>query len=113
MAVKSLFLILIVFPLLSMAAPAPVTSSSLIISAKPGLYFSKFGFQISSENTNWKHIKPRSKNKYILTEYINPEAQSGIQSAFSVRVDPLNKKSTLKKYIKRWESDYTRFVDNN
>ncbi len=90
------------------AAPHPATSSSMIFQAQKGLFYSKFGFKIHSEGTDWLHQKP-SSNPYIVTEYRAPKLQLGTQSALTIRVNPLKRKSTLKRYIKSWIKDYSKY----
>ena len=92
------------------AAPIPGTSSSSLIGSDLGLYRSKEGFQIHAGSTDWIHTLSQSHSQYIKTIYRSPRANKGVQAALTVRVDQLKgKKTSVKKYVKRWRSDYLRF----
>lgn len=91
------------------AAPMPGTSSSTLVSEKPGLFYSEKGFRIDSGNTAWVQSSPPKNIPSLVTVYKSPVSQHGQQPALSVRVDELRKAQSLKNYVRRWMQDYTRF----
>lgn len=94
---------------LAFAAPFPVTGSSPLVSEKPGLFMSNKGFRINSGNTAWVQSPPPKDIPSLVTVYKAPISQHGQQPALSVRVDNLRKQQSLKKYVRKWMQDYTRF----
>lgn len=90
------------------AAPHPATTSSKLISERPGLFRSHTGFQIDSANTGWKQISSPQNNNFIATVYRSSEPVDGIQPALTVRMDKLEKRTSLTRYTKRWMKDYPR-----
>lgn len=89
-------------------APIPATTSSILISERPGLFRSPTGFQIDSGKTNWKQISTPKSNDFISTVYRSEQPVDGIQPALTVRIDKLDKKTSLTRYTKRWMKDYPR-----
>lgn len=67
------------------------------------------GFRINSGNTAWVQSPPPKDIPSLVTVYKSPISQHGQQPALSVRVDELNKAQSLKKYVRKWMQDYTRF----
>ena len=106
------FIFILVFSPLTMAAPIPATSSSMILSHKKELFLSKKGFKIHGENTNWKHLGPSIESPNIITMYQSPKKIDGIYPALTVRYSRLNKKNKISTYIKKWKKDYSRFGFN-
>ena len=90
------------------AAPIPATTSSMVITEKPGIFRSPIGFEINAADTGWVQVPPPGNNKYIATVYRNENLVDGIQPALTVRVDKLEKPISLKMYTKRWMKDYPR-----
>ena len=90
------------------AAPLPATTSSKLISERPGLFRSHTGFQIDSGKTGWKQVMAPGQNGFIATVYRSNEPVDGIQPALTVRMDKLEKKTSLSRYTKRWMKDYPR-----
>ncbi len=85
----------------------PATSTSALISSKPGFFISNHGFTISSENTKWEAVD-RRRSPHIILEYRSPKSYKGVQPSFTVRVDESPNK-TLKSYMKQSLSEYERF----
>jgi len=94
------------------AAPHPATSSSAFIDSENGTFRSQFGFTISAGKTNWIHSKVSPTTPQIVTSYRAPLTQHGVQARLTVRVDKLKKRTSLKKYVKRWKKEYPRFGFN-
>lgn len=94
---------------IAFAAPIPGTSSSTLVSQKPGLFYSSKGFRIDAANTAWVQAAPPKKIPSLVTIYKAPLTIDGQQPALTVRVDDLRKALALKAYMKKWMQDYTRF----
>ena len=90
------------------AAPLPATTSSKLISERPGLFRSHTGFQIDAGKTGWKQVMAPRDNGFISTVYRSLEPVAGVQPALTVRTDRLEKKTSLSRYTKRWMKDYPR-----
>ena len=90
------------------AAPIPLTSSSVFISAKNGLFQSPLGFSIHLADTDWVQVPKPADNPYIETVYRSNDDQN-IQAALTVRVDKLDTTHTFESYSKKWMKDYPRF----
>lgn len=100
---------LILSPLFSLAAPFPGTGSSPLVSEQPGLFFSTKGFRMHSAETDWIQSAPPKDVPSLVTVYKSPVVSNGQQAALSVRVDELSRPQNLKRYVRRWMQDYTRF----
>lgn len=94
---------------LANAAPIPGTSSSTMVSEKPGMFNSAKGFRLHSAATAWIQSAPPKDIPSLVTVYKSPLQKNGQQPALSVRVDDLRRSSTLKNYVRKWMQDYTRF----
>jgi hypothetical protein len=91
------------------AAPFPGTSSSRLMTQKPGLFYSTRGFSLNSAQTSWVQIAPPKHIPSLVTVYRSPVRVNGQQSALTVRVDDLRKAESLKLYVRHWMKDYPRF----
>lgn len=92
----------------ALSAPIPLTSSSIFISAKKGLFQSPLGFSLHLAATNWVQIPKPNDNPYIETIYRASEDDK-VQAALTVRVDHLSKAMGLEAYSQKWMKDYPRF----
>ena len=91
------------------AAPFPGTSSSPLVSEKPGLFLSPKGFRMNSAQTAWVQTVPPKNIPALVTIYKSPVPMNGQQPALTVRVDNLHQVQPLKTYVKKWMKDYGRF----
>ena len=105
------FLILFFLVAIGQSAPIPATSSSSFLGADKWLFWSRHGFSIHAEKTLWRQT-PVLKDKSIEVLYVAPHVEHGVQPSLSVRVDPLRRKTSLKRYVHRWKKDYFRFGFN-
>ena len=94
---------------LAHAAPMPATSSSDLINSRPGLFTSALGFEMDAGTTNWVLAEVPKESKYIVTMYKAPKKEGAFQPSLTVRVDKLQNKSTLQKYVKKWLKEYPKF----
>jgi hypothetical protein len=91
------------------AAPFPGTSSSSLVSEKPGAFYSSKGFRMNSAQTAWVQSAPPKHIPSLVTVYKSPAPMNGQQPALTVRVDDLRHIEPLKTYVKKWMKDYARF----
>ena len=91
------------------AAPIPGTSSSSLIGPEMGRYISSSGFTLNAGQSTWTQNENPKGIDSVATVYKGPLNQDGVQAALTVSIDQLNKKTSLKNYIKRWSKDYPRF----
>lgn len=93
----------------SSAAPIPATSSSLIIAPEKGQFISPKGFILNAGDSKWVQSEAPKGIRSVATVYKGPVTTKGIQAALTVRVDDLQRDSSLKSYIRKWSKDYPRF----
>jgi hypothetical protein len=93
------------------SAPIPLTSSSIFISGKNGLFQSPLGFSLHLGQTDWIQVPKPANNSYIETVYRSGHDQN-IQAALTVRVDKLKSNTDLDSYSQKWMKDYPRFGFN-
>lgn len=91
------------------AAPIPGTSSSPLVSSQPGQFYSTKGFRLDAAQTAWLQRPPPKHIPSLVTVYRSPVQQNGQQAALTVRIDDLQTKQPLQKYVKKWMRDYSRF----
>jgi hypothetical protein len=93
------------------AAPMPLTSSSLFISAERGLFHSASGFTINAASTDWQQMSPPKNNSYIETVYRAPNRgpnDSKGPAALTVRAESLPQSTSLENFANKWLKDYPR-----
>ena len=90
-------------------APIPATSSSALVSEKPGIFYSAHGFRLDAGTTAWVQSSPPQKIPSLVTVYKSPMLIDGQQPALTVRVDQLRQTVALKNYVKKYMQDYSRF----
>lgn len=90
------------------AAPIPGTSSSAKMAPKLGVHRSALGFEMKTAGTGFKQVAVPSDNKYIESVFqnINGGSKAG---TLTVRVDKLEKATSLKRYVQRWEKEYPKY----
>ena len=92
------------------AAPHPATSSSFVVGADSGRYFSENGFKVSIGKSKWSKIPPPKSFENIEVVFRGPAPNSGNPApSLTVRRDDLGESMDLEKYIQRWRNDYPRF----
>lgn len=100
---------MLLFAGVSWGAPFAATSSSALISEKPGLFYSKKGFRLHSADTAWVQTPAPKNIPSLATIYKSPVLTDGQQPALTVRVDDIRKNQSLRAYVKKWMKDYSRF----
>lgn len=102
---------MLIFLVLSFAfaSPIPLSLSSQSLGLEKDLFVSKkYNFKISAKNTDW-FLNPIVKtNSNIISEYRSEKIFYGVQPAITLRVDEMNKNTTLKNYMKTWMKDYPK-----
>ena len=100
---------LFTFPFSSFSAPIPGALSPKLAVPQWGIYKSKFGFEILAQDTHWTQSQPPKKSRFIETVYRSPITRNNVRATLTVRVDRMKKKSSLKKYVKRWVREYPKY----
>ena len=93
----------------ALAAPMPGTSSSALVSAKPGQFYHPRGFSLDGGGTTWVQSEAPKSIPSLVTIYKSPLQNGEPQPALTVRLDTLKRQQALRSYVKRWMQDYTRF----
>ena len=92
------------------ASPYPGTGTSLLISGQKNLLFSKEGFSLHSEGTQWKITPVPSDRTHIIALYEIPLIEKDHVSArMTVRLDYIPPNKSLTRYIKAGLKDYGYF----
>lgn len=91
-----------------MAAPIPVSTSSAVLNAKPGIYLSPLGFQLDTSDTGWRPVDAQGKSEFIVAAYVKETSDPEVQGAFTVRVDKIAAPTSVEAYAKKWLKDYPR-----
>lgn len=95
----------------AVAAPIPGTSSSAMMAPKLGIYRSPLGYEIKTADSGFKQVAAPSDNKFIETVYRHVAAGKGKvgNGTLTVRVDKLEKSTSLKNYVSRWQREYPKY----
>ncbi len=88
------------------AAPMPLTSSSIFISGKNGVFYSPLGFSLNAANTDWDLTPKPKNNRFIKTIYRSPNDPEAL---LTVRADKIARPVNVVQYAKKWLNDYPRF----
>jgi hypothetical protein len=105
-----LSLVLIVVSTTSLAAPHPATSSSFIVGAGSGRFFSENGFKVSLGNSNWRKAPAPKSFETIEVVFKGPLSNTGeAPPSLTIRRDDLKQPMDLETYVRRWRKDYSRF----
>jgi hypothetical protein len=92
------------------SAPAPLTSSSQVISLLKGIYRSQTGFILNARGTDWVADAQNGETANLELIYRAPDESKGnVQAALTVRVDNLIQATSLRAYVNKWIADYPKF----
>ena len=108
MSYKFFVLSILFFSQYALGAPTPIGSSSLLLNERPNIYRSPLGFELHTDDTDWVAVPKAQNSKYIVATYLKNSKSSGVQAAFTVRVDDLDKNIAVERYIRKWIKDYPR-----
>lgn len=103
-----LFVLATLAALAANAAPIPLTTSSALLTQKPGVYISPLGFRVDASDTGWSVVDPQGKSEFIVAAYVKEKGDPEVQGAFTVRVDNLSQPTSAEEYAKKWLKDYPR-----
>lgn len=90
------------------AAPHPATSSSSLIAADKGMFWSKLGFAVNAGSSSWIHDEAPRGTEGIATLYRAPSTSNGVQATLTVRTDELNRGRSFRSEWKLWTKDFRR-----
>ena len=88
---------------------APIPTQSGLVKPPLGIHKSKFGFEIQAHGTSWIKTMPVKKSRFIEAVYRSPIQRGNVRASLSVRVDKVRKKTSLKKYVRRWIREYPKY----
>ncbi len=132
---KTLIALLMFVSSAAFAAPIPGTATSKLVSPQIGLYHSPLGFQLNAGGSGWAHVAPPKNSKFVATVFraepgsVADQMRSDLRSpgnvvsggravaatpksapaTLTVRVDDLEKETTLDRYIGKWMKEYPRY----
>lgn len=99
-------LFLILFPVISVAAPHPTTSSSMLNQLKSNLVFSQFGFKLNSSMPGWTLTETTKAEGNKDQKQIDLKYQTArISFSYDETKTPVN----LEIYVKKFLRDYNQF----
>ena len=93
---------------LSLAAPFPVSSSSVLTDPQWGNFYRKNGFSLKTESTAWVLSSEASPGIFETYRYHLKETFSE-QASMSLRVDQIKSQQSLETYAKKWMKEYPQF----
>lgn len=94
----------------ALAAPHPVTTSSLLTDPEKGQSFRGFGFQMALNKSNWRPQQKDNEGLFAEVLFQNKEAKDKTsQAQISLRIDNLAKTQNIEVYAKKWMRDYPHY----
>ncbi len=102
---KLLFAVLSFYSMV-LAAPHPLTGSSLINNAQSSLAYSFMGFNVSSVPSGWVY-KPGPDDSSVSIE-LGP-SDSASKASLSFHLEKIAKKITLEQYVRQYLRDYNQY----
>lgn len=91
------------------AAPFPVSSSSILTDPQKGLFLQRHGFNLNTKGTKWTLSSEPGESAFESYQYRLNKAGSSEKALLSLRMDQLEKSSTLEAYAKKWMKEYPQF----
>lgn len=92
-----------------MAAPFPVTSSSILTDPSFGLFYKPHGFSLKSAGTDWVLNPEASKSIFQSYKYKPKENSFSKLAELTLRIDQISSQQNLENYAKKWMRDYPQF----
>lgn len=103
-----MILLLICFK--ALAAPHPVTTTSILTDPEKGQSFRGFGFKMALTNSSWRPLQKNSEGLFAEIQFQNKEIKSDTsQAQISIRMDDLLKPQNIESYAKKWMRDYPHY----
>lgn len=103
-------LIFLLFFLKAVAAPHPVTTSSILTDPEKGQSFRGFGFKMAFNGSHWRPLQKDSEGLFAEIQFQNKDAKSETSLAqISLRMDDLTKNQSIEVYAKKWMRDYPHY----
>ena len=103
-------LIFLLFFIKAVAAPHPVTTSSILTDPEKGQSFRGFGFKMAFNGSNWRPVQKDSEGLFAEIQFQNKDSKSSSStSQISLRMDDLLKIQKVETYAKKWMRDYPHY----
>lgn len=101
------FILALLLPSWTLAAPHPATSSSALTAPEKGLYFLHKGFTLSTLGSTWL---PSSDSEKSLLDSVRFAAKDKMGEGYlSVRTEKVTKTASLDLYTRKWMRDYPSY----
>lgn len=104
---KKLFILIILAPLFSSAAPYPATSTSALTAPEKGLYFLHKGFTLKTEGSDWVPVNGPEDSLLETVRFADRDRSK--TGSLSIRVDKVAKNASLELYTRKWMRDYPNY----
>ncbi len=94
----------------AMAAPHPVTTSSLLTDPEKGQSFRGFGFKMAFNGSHWRPLQKDSEGLFAEIQFQDKDSKNDNSLAqISLRMDDLSKNQSIETYAKKWMRDYPHY----
>jgi hypothetical protein len=100
--------LLLLLAQLAFSAPHPATTSSMLTDPEKGLAFRTYGFNLTTEKSNWRPIQKESDSLFAEVEFEKKD-KSKSNAQITLRMDQLTKKQGIESYAKKWMRDYPHY----
>lgn len=104
---KRILLLSLLWPVLSVAAPHPATSTSALTDPEKGLAYLARGYSLKTTGTNWTAITT-NQDSFIETVRFAPK-DSKLTGSLSVRTDKIAANVSIETYAKKFMRDYPNY----
>lgn len=101
------FLLFLLLPFSTWAAPHPATSTSAFTAPEKGLYFLHQGFVLKTDGSTWLPVAETEASQQDSLRFAAKENPQG--AYLSVRTDKVAKSASLELYTRKWMRDYPNY----
>ena len=104
---KTFFALLFIIPSLSLAAPHPATSTSVLTDPERGLSYLAKGYSLKTTGTNWTAVSPNNESLIDTVRFASKDSK--LTGSLSIRTDKIANNVTLETYAKKFMRDYPNY----
>lgn len=94
---------------IALAAPFPVSSSSVLTDPQWGNFYLKNGFTLKTASTSWVLSQDEAKGVFDTFRYHLKDSNLSKEASLSVRIDQIKGNQNLESYAKKWMKEYPQF----
>ncbi len=106
---KCFALLFLFFSSQVLAAPFPVTSSSILTDPSFGLFYRGHGFSLKTVGTDWVLAPDENLSSPMSYKYISKSKSLSKSAELSLKMDQVSSKQNLDSYAKKWMKEYPQF----